>query len=41
MLGVVGQQCCIRLHTALGSYKEYCYISLSFANYWYLLNYEN
>ena len=25
----------------LGSYKEYFYISLSFANYGYLLNYEN
>ena len=25
----------------LGSYKEYCYISFSFANYGYLLNYEN
>ena len=40
---MVEENCMSQQHTivVLGSYKEYCYISLSFANYGNLLNYEN
>ena len=40
---MVEENCMSQQHmiVVLGSYNEYCYISLSFANYGYLLNYEN
>ena len=40
---MVEENCMSQQHmiVVLGSYKEYFYISLSFANYGYLLNYEN
>ena len=40
---MVEENCMSQQHmiVVLGSYKEYCHISLSFANLGYLLNYEN
>ena len=40
---MVEENCMSQQHmiVVLGSYKKYFYISLSFANYGYLLNYEN